>query len=121
MSTQRTPASQSPATRKPVVRHRHQGKPHALSSLLEPRALLEMALLPASLPLLMEAPKGDGHPVLLVPGFMAGETSLVALKVFLQSKGYDVHTWGWGATSVSQQACQCPAAKDPLPAPHYRP
>lgn len=84
------------ATRKPVARHRHQGKPHTLSSLLEPRAFLEMALLPASLPLLMEAPKGDGHPVLLVPGFMASETSLVALKVFLQSKGYDVHTWGLG-------------------------
>ncbi|MFO1264515.1 MAG: alpha/beta hydrolase [Rhodoferax sp.] len=96
MSTQRTPHPKAPATRKPVVRHRHQGKPHALSSLLEPRALLEMALLPASLPLLMEAPKGDGHPVLLVPGFMASETSLVALKVFLQSKGYDVHTWGLG-------------------------
>lgn len=63
---------------------------------MEPRAFLEMALLPASLPLLMEAPQGDGHPVLLVPGFMASEASLVALKLFLQSKGYDVHTWGLG-------------------------
>lgn len=81
---------------RPVVRNAHVGAPHVLTSLLEPRGLLEMALLPASLPLLMEAPTGDGHPVLLVPGFMASESSLVALKLFLQNKGYDVHTWGLG-------------------------
>ena len=57
---------------------------------------MEMALLPASLPLLMAAPQGDGHPVVLVPGFMAGESTLAALKLFLQNKGYDVHTWGLG-------------------------
>jgi pimeloyl-ACP methyl ester carboxylesterase len=82
--------------RRPVVRHAHVGAPHALTSLLEGRGLLEMALLPMSLPLLIEAPAGDGHPVLLVPGFMASETSLIALKLFLQKKGYDVHTWGLG-------------------------
>lgn len=82
--------------RRPVVRHAHVGAPHVLSSLLEGRGVLEMALLPASLPLLLEAPHGDGHPVLLVPGFMASETSLIALKLFLQSKGYDVHLWGLG-------------------------
>ena len=80
----------------PVVRHSHVGAPHVLSSLLEGRGLLEMALLPASLPLLIEAPQGDGHPVLLVPGFMASETSLIGLKLVLQNKGYDVHTWGLG-------------------------
>ena len=82
--------------RRTVARHGHTGKPSALHSLLEGRALLEMALLPASLPLLLQAPRGDGHPVLLLPGFMADEKSLIALKLFLQSKGYDVHTWGLG-------------------------
>lgn len=81
---------------RPVVRHAHVGTPHALSSLMEGRSLLEMALLPTALPLLMQAPSGDGHPVLLVPGFMASETSLIALRLFLQSKGYDVHLWGLG-------------------------
>ncbi len=80
----------------PVVRHTHVGRPGLLNSLLESRVFLEMALLPASLPLLMEAPAGDGHPVLLLPGFLAGESSLVALRMFLQNKGYDVHTWGLG-------------------------
>ncbi len=79
-----------------VVRHSHVGKPHALNSILEPRALLEVALLPASLPLLLQAPRGDGHPVLLLPGFLADEKSLIALSLFLQSKGYEVHTWGLG-------------------------
>jgi len=83
-------------SRRPVVRHPHVGSPSVLSSLLEMRLFMEMALLPASLPLLMEAPQGDGHPVVLVPGFMAGESTLLALKLFLQNKGYDVHTWGLG-------------------------
>jgi pimeloyl-ACP methyl ester carboxylesterase len=80
----------------PVVRHPHVGSPKAFHSLLEPRCLIEMALLPATLPLLMDAPSGDGQPVLLVPGFLAGEATLVALKVFLENKGFNVHTWGLG-------------------------
>ena len=83
-------------SRRPVVRHPHVGSPSVLSSLLEARIFMEMALLPASLPLLMAAPQGDGHPVVLVPGFMAGESTLAALKLFLQNKGYDVHNWGLG-------------------------
>lgn len=79
-----------------VARHRHTGTPKLMHSLLEPRALIEAALLPASLPLLIQAPKGDGHPVLLLPGFMADEKSLFVLKAFLTRKGYDVHTWGLG-------------------------
>ena len=82
--------------RRAVVRHAHVGTPRALHSMLEPRALLEMALLPASLPLLLQAPRGDGHPLLLLPGFLADEKSLIALRLFLQSKGYAVHTWGLG-------------------------
>lgn len=82
--------------RRSVVRHSHVGSPSRLSSLMEARALLEIALLPTALPLLMEVPRGDGHPVLLLPGFMAGESTLIALKLYLQNKGYDVHTWGLG-------------------------
>ena len=55
-----------------------------------------MAALPGSLPLLSRAPRGDGHPVLLLPGFMADEVTLVALKLFLESRGYEVQTWGFG-------------------------
>jgi pimeloyl-ACP methyl ester carboxylesterase len=77
-------------------RHAHQGPPSALHSALEFRALLELGLLPASLPLLMSAPRGDGHPVLLLPGFMGSESSLAALEFFLRQRGWQVETWGLG-------------------------
>jgi pimeloyl-ACP methyl ester carboxylesterase len=77
-------------------RHAHVGKPRLIHQLIEPRALLEMVALPGCLPLLARTPRGDGHPVLLLPGFMADEVTLVALKLFLENRGYDVHTWGFG-------------------------
>jgi pimeloyl-ACP methyl ester carboxylesterase len=77
-------------------RQAHVGKPRLLHQLIEPRALLEMAALPWALPLLARAPRGDGHPVLLLPGFMANEGTLVALKFFLENRGYEVQAWGFG-------------------------
>ena len=79
-----------------ATRHPHTGKPSLLSSMLEVRALAEIASLPYSLPLLMHAPQGDGHPVLLLPGFMGSEGSLIALEVYLRNRGYAVQTWGLG-------------------------
>jgi len=79
------------ATREP-----HVGRPRLLYQLIEPRALLEMAALPWLAPLLAAAPRGDGHPVLLLPGFMADEGTLVVLKLFLQHRGYEVQSWGFG-------------------------
>lgn len=77
-------------------RHPHRGAPHLMHSLLEWRALVEMATLPYSLPMLLSGAPGDGHPVLLCPGFMGDEGTLVALKLVLRRKGYDVQTWGFG-------------------------
>jgi pimeloyl-ACP methyl ester carboxylesterase len=77
-------------------RHAHSGEPHLLYSITEWRALFEMAMLPYTLPALLAAPKGDGHPVLLMPGFMANEGTLIALKTFLRSRGYAVENWGFG-------------------------
>ncbi len=79
-----------------ATRHRHEGTPSVLSSMLEVRALFEMACLPYAVPMLMQAPRGDGHPVLLLPGFMGSEGSLIALEVFLRNRGYAVQTWGLG-------------------------
>jgi hypothetical protein len=70
--------------------------PRALYTLLEGRALLEMALLPALYPVLRGTPQGDGHPVLLVPGFTAGDSTLIGLSAFLRTRGYHVETWGLG-------------------------
>lgn len=67
-----------------------------MHSLLEWRALLEMATLPTALPWLLAAPRGDGHPVLLMPGFLADEGTLAPLRWVLAYLGHDVQTWGFG-------------------------
>jgi pimeloyl-ACP methyl ester carboxylesterase len=77
-------------------RHPHVGRPSLLAQLLETRALLEAASIPYALPLLMHAPMGDGHPVLLLPGFMGSEGTLIALETYLRNRGYAVQTWGLG-------------------------
>jgi pimeloyl-ACP methyl ester carboxylesterase len=70
--------------------------PRRFYTLLEWRALLELGTLPMSWPWLRSTPKGDGHPVLLLPGFTAGDATLTPLAVFLRSRGYAVETWGFG-------------------------
>jgi len=86
----------SPGPTLMAQRSTHTGTPGHLYSLLEWRALLEAATLPVAWPLLTTAPHGDGHPVLLLPGFMAREGTLVALKLFLEGRGYNVQAWGLG-------------------------
>ncbi|MEE3327866.1 MAG: alpha/beta hydrolase [Myxococcota bacterium] len=63
---------------------------------LEGRAGLEFGILLANLPLLRRAPHGDGHPVLVFPGFTAGDVSTLALRQYLSSLGYQVHGWRLG-------------------------
>ncbi len=64
--------------------------------LLEGRALLELAALVPAYPLLQRAPRGDGHPVLVLPGFMASDFSTRALRGFLRDRGYAAHGWKLG-------------------------
>ena len=42
------------------------------------------------------APPGDGHPVLLVPGFLRGESYMQPLYRFLVGRNYAVHGWRLG-------------------------
>ena len=41
-------------------------------------------------------PKGDGHSVKVIPGFMAGDFSTAIIRYFLNHWGYDVKPWGQG-------------------------
>jgi pimeloyl-ACP methyl ester carboxylesterase len=70
--------------------------PQPLLTLLEGRIAFEFAGLLLALPWLKEAPAGDGHPVLLLPGFGASDTSMEPLRLFLKTRGYEVETWGFG-------------------------
>jgi alpha/beta superfamily hydrolase len=41
-------------------------------------------------------PEGDGHPVLVLPGFMATEKSTILLRNHVQDLGYLAYDWGLG-------------------------
>jgi len=60
------------------------------------RALFELGLLGPSLPLLHNAARGDGHPVLVLPGLAATDLSTVPLRRFLRRHGYDAQGWQLG-------------------------
>ena len=61
-----------------------------------PRAFAEAGTLPAALPLLAQAERGDGHPVLVLPGYWAGDGSTLVLRRYLRALGYRTHRWGLG-------------------------
>ena len=73
-------------------------RPPAILAALEiPRAGFEGWSLLWSGPMLAAAPRGDGHGVLVLPGFAATDRSTAFLRSFLQALGYDAHPWrlGW--------------------------
>src|SRR5438445_7534343 len=63
---------------------------------LEGRALHEFGACLGALPLLSLAPRGDGHPVLVLPGLVASDTSTRPLRGFLRDRGYAVSGWRQG-------------------------
>lgn len=71
--------------------------PNAVLQLLEGRAPVELAALMLRLPMLrMSVPKGDGSPVLVLPGFLADDASTWVLRRFLNSIGWRAHPWALG-------------------------
>ena len=71
--------------------------PSRLLTLAEPgRALGELASFYALRPLMASLPRGDGHGVLVLPGFMASDTSTSPLRSLLADLGYDAAGWNLG-------------------------
>jgi pimeloyl-ACP methyl ester carboxylesterase len=60
------------------------------------RVMLEVVSLSAVKRLLADLPRGDGHPVMVLPGFLASDSYNSSLRRFLASLGYAVHGWGLG-------------------------
>ena len=52
-----------------------------------------------TLPLLAWARRGDGHPVLVLPGFTASDNSTWYLRNVLRAKGYAAHGWRLGTNT----------------------
>ncbi len=70
--------------------------PRALFTLLEGRALLEMALLPALYPLLQARPTATATRSCWYPVSPPAMPRWSACQPFLRSRGYHVETWGLG-------------------------
>jgi pimeloyl-ACP methyl ester carboxylesterase len=64
--------------------------------LLEWRALAEYGSLPFRRKMVRSLPRGDGHPVMIVPGFGADDRSTRALQKILADLGYAAEGWGQG-------------------------
>ncbi len=71
--------------------------PHPLHTALEARAAVEYPLWALTRPLLNMLPQGDGHPVLVLPGFTAADRSTVPLRALLRKLGYRTYGWKLGA------------------------
>ena len=70
--------------------------PLALFALEQARAVRDLAAVRARQALLRTAPRGDGHPVLLLPGLFAGDFSTAPLRRFLRNLCYDARGWKLG-------------------------
>jgi pimeloyl-ACP methyl ester carboxylesterase len=72
-------------------------RPPGLGLLLaEMRGIFELNASLLMSPLLMRAPRGDGHPVLALPGFLASDLSMAPLRRYLTELGYDAQAWQMG-------------------------
>jgi pimeloyl-ACP methyl ester carboxylesterase len=64
--------------------------------LAEARGVFEFNASLMLAPLLMRAPRGDGHPVLTLPGFLASDLSMAPMRRYLKELGYDSSAWKMG-------------------------
>src|SRR5690349_6956204 len=70
--------------------------PSPLLLMLEGRAVAEYGTLLLSWPLLSFLPRGDGHTVMVLPGFGASDVSTQPLRRALTRLGYDAQGWELG-------------------------
>ena len=76
--------------------HKKMRRPSLLKMALEARTFFEAGSFAMSYPLLQTTAKGDGHPVLVMPGFLASDFSTKLLRTFLKSRDYKSYGWKLG-------------------------
>lgn len=90
-----TAASSQLPPRPPLIRH-------SVSEL--GRVFLEMGGSVLLQPLSRLLPRGDGHSVVVLPGFMASDSSTAGLRRFLTQRGYHALPWGLGRHGAGERA-----------------
>lgn len=74
-----------------------------------PRAVAEIASLAAAAPYLAMAPRGDGHPVLVLPGYGGADGSTTVIRRYLAGQGLRSEPWrlgrngGFGMANLRQR------------------
>ena len=68
---------------------------------MELRAPLEFAASVAAFPWLATAPRGDGHSVIVYPGFLGSDLSTRPMRRLLRWLGHEVQGWGQGRNLVA--------------------
>lgn len=85
----------TPDSRPPRLRH----------SMLEfSRVVLEMSSTALLGPLLKSLPRGDGHTIMTLPGFMGADGSTSQLRNFLNKRGYRAIPWGLGRNGADARS-----------------
>lgn len=75
--------------------------PHRLAQLGELTLPLDLMRFGLQWPRLVTAPRGDGRPVYLIPGYGGSELSMRPLEGFLKRINYDVADWSLGRNKGS--------------------
>lgn len=91
--TNLTPFSQSDLDKRPL----------RLWTLTEGRVVAELVAHRTLKKRLKTLPKGDGHSVMVLPGFLGGDGSTSQLRKLLRKLGYDAQGWGLGKNTVFNQ------------------
>ena len=71
--------------------------------MIEGRAVIELLGFFFHRNQLNELPRGDGHPVMVLPGWMTSDASTVPLRGLLKDLGYAVHGWGLGRNLMASE------------------
>jgi pimeloyl-ACP methyl ester carboxylesterase len=82
-----------PAARTPVAPEAAAGLAEEWRSLLQPPRLLARA------PRLARVPRGDGGPVIDIPGWKSPEAAMAPLRHYLRRLGHDARGWGLGVNT----------------------
>lgn len=70
--------------------------PHPFWTLTEGRAIFEFGAFGLFRKRMRNLPQGDGHPVLVLPGFMASDHSTRPMRRLFDDLGYNSYGWGLG-------------------------
>lgn len=73
-------------------------------------SFLHSAVHPRTPPLVQNVAAGDGHTVIIFPGFLTGDWATKGLTRWLRDVGYDARGWGpgpnWGPTTSAIERCE---------------